>query len=395
MGSLIAQIVSVTLMNLGSLRRRLWMSLAMVFASAVVVAILLAFLAMAKGFEATMSGAGSSQIAILMREGSASEINSVILQDQVNLIAESAGVARDTNGPLVSPELYVIVDGLKKSTGTEANIPLRGLNETGMAMRNNMRMVEGRMFAPGTNEMIVGEGVLREFNSFEIGKEVRFGKNLWTVVGVFSTGGNIFESELWADIKIIQSHYNRGNSYQSIRLQLENNGDLKPIQETIKREPRLNLEAQTEQEYFASQGKQLQYIATFGWIISSVMALGALAGALNTMYTSVADRAREIATLRALGFSNFSAFCGTIAEAMVLAVAGGLLGSLAAYLFFDGLNTSTLGGSFTQVVFSFEMSPDLFVQGAVLALVIGFISGFFPAWRAARMPVVVAFRHAT
>ncbi|WP_444959018.1 ABC transporter permease [Microbulbifer sp. ZKSA002] len=395
MGSLIAQIVSVTLMNLGSLRRRLWMSLAMVFASAVVVAILLAFLAMAKGFEATMSGAGSSQIAILMREGSASEINSVILQDQVNLIAESAGVARDTNSPLVSPELYVIVDGLKKSTGTEANIPLRGLNETGMAMRNNMRMVEGRMFTPGTNEMIVGEGVLREFNGFEIGKEVRFGKNLWTVVGVFSTGGNIFESELWADIKIIQSHYNRGNSYQSIRLQLENDGDLKPIQETIKREPRLNLEAQTEQEYFASQGKQLQYIATFGWIISSVMALGALAGALNTMYTSVADRAREIATLRALGFSNFSAFCGTIAEAMVLAVAGGLLGSLAAYLFFDGLNTSTLGGSFTQVVFSFEMSPDLFVQGAVLALVIGFISGFFPAWRAARMPVVVAFRHAT
>ncbi|WP_444936921.1 ABC transporter permease [Microbulbifer sp. JMSA004] len=395
MGSLIAQIVSVTLMNLGSLRRRLWMSLAMVFASAVVVAILLAFLAMAKGFEATMSGAGSSQIAILMREGAASEINSVILQDQVNLIAESAGVARDTNSPVVSPELYVIVDGLKKSTGTEANIPLRGLNETGMAMRNNMRMVEGRMFTPGTNEMIVGEGVLREFNGFEIGKEVRFGKNLWTVVGVFSTGGNIFESELWADIKIIQSHYNRGNSYQSIRLQLENNGDLKPIQETIKREPRLNLEAQTEQEYFASQGKQLQYIATFGWIISSVMALGALAGALNTMYTSVADRAREIATLRALGFSNFSAFCGTIAEAMVLAVAGGLLGSLAAYLFFDGLNTSTLGGSFTQVVFSFEMSPDLFVQGAVLALVIGFISGFFPAWRAARMPVVVAFRHAT
>ncbi|WP_445362892.1 ABC transporter permease [Microbulbifer sp. ANSA003] len=395
MGSLIAQIVSVTLMNLGSLRRRLWMSLAMVFASAVVVAILLAFLAMAKGFEATMSGAGSSQIAILMREGSASEINSVILQDQVNLIAESAGVARDTNGPLVSPELYVIVDGLKKSTGTEANIPLRGLNETGMAMRNNIRMVEGRMFTPGTNEMIVGEGVLREFNGFEIGKEVRFGKNLWTVVGVFSTGGNIFESELWADIKIIQSHYNRGNSYQSVRLQLENNGDLTPIQETIQREPRLNLEAQTEQEYFASQGKQLQYIATFGWIISSVMALGALAGALNTMYTSVADRAREIATLRALGFSNFSAFCGTIAEAMVLAVAGGLLGSLAAYLFFDGLNTSTLGGSFTQVVFSFEMSPDLFVQGAVLALVIGFISGFFPAWRAARMPVVVAFRHAT
>jgi len=394
MGSLIAQIVSVTLMNLGSLRRRLWMSLAMVLASAVVVAILLAFLAMAKGFEETMRGAGSNQVAILMREGSSTELNSVITQDQVNLIGESAGIARDTNGPLISPELYVIVDGIKKSSGTEANIPLRGLNKTGMGMRTNMRLVEGRMFTPGTNEMVVGQGVLREFDGFEIGKEVRFGKNLWSVVGVFSTGGNIFESELWADIKIIQSHYNRGNSYQSIRVTLEKDGDLDPIKVTIEREPRLNLDVQTEREYFASQGKQLQYIATFGWIISAVMALGALAGALNTMYTSVADRAKEIATLRALGFSNFSAFCGTIAEAMVLAAAGGLLGSLAAFMFFDGLNTSTLGGSFTQVVFSFEMSADLFLQGAVLALVIGFISGFFPAWRAARMPVIVAFRHA-
>ncbi|MFA0809671.1 ABC transporter permease [Microbulbifer epialgicus] len=395
MGSLIAQIVSVTLMNLGSLRRRLWMSLAMVLASAVVVAILLAFLAMAKGFEETMRGAGSSQIAILMRKSSSSEINSVIQQEQVNLIGESEGITHDSSGPLISPELYVIVDGIKKSTGTEANIPLRGLNKTGMNMRTNMRLVEGRMFTPGTNEMVVGQGVLREFDGFEIGKEVRFGKNLWTVVGVFSTGGNIFESELWADIKIIQSHYNRGNSYQSIRAKLENDGDLGPLKETIEREPRLNLDIQTEQEYFASQGKQLQYIATFGWIISAVMALGALAGALNTMYTSVADRAKEIATLRALGFSNFSAFCGTIAEAMVLAVTGGLLGSLAAFIFFDGLNTSTLGGSFTQVVFSFEMSPDLFLQGAILALVIGFVSGFFPAWRAARMPVIVAFRHAT
>ncbi|WP_444929160.1 ABC transporter permease [Microbulbifer sp. SSSA002] len=393
MGSLIAQIVSVTAMNLGSLRRRLWMSLAMVFAAAVVVAILLAFLAMAKGFEATMSGAGSSQIAILMREGSSTELNSVMQQEQVNLIAESAGIARDANGPLVSAELFVIVDGTKKSTGGEANIPLRGLNQIGMAMRSNMRLVEGRMFTPGTNEMIVGAGVLREFDGFETGQEVRFGKNLWTVVGVFSTGGNIFESELWADIKIIQSHYNRANSYQSIRLQLENDGDLTPVEATIQREPRLNLEAQTEREYFANKGKQLQYIATFGWIVSSVMALGALAGALNTMYTSVADRAREIATLRALGFSNFSAFCSTIAEAMLLALAGGLLGSVAAYLFFDGLNASTLGGNFTQVVFNFEMSPDLFVQGATLALVIGFISGFFPAWRAARMPVAIAFRH--
>lgn len=391
--SLFKQMAAVTVMNIRSLPRRLWMSLAMVLASAVVVAILLAFLAMAKGFEATMNGAGSDGIAIMMREGAAAELNSVVTREQVNLVEESPGIARDAEGPLVSPELYVIVDGIKKSTGTEANIPLRGLNARGMAMRENMQLVEGRMFTPGTNEMIVGAGVLREFDGFEVGDEVRFGKNVWMVVGVFSTGGNVFESELWADVAMIQSHYERGSSYQTIRVQLETPGDLAPLQETIEREPRLNLELQTESNYFAGQGKQLQYMAIFGRVISFIMALGALAGALNTMYTSVADRAKEIATLRALGFSNFSAFCGTIAESLALAIAGGLLGSLAAFVFFDGLNASTLGGSFTQVVFSFEMSPDLFVQGALLALAIGFVSGFFPAWRAARLPVIVAFRN--
>ncbi|MEW5250863.1 ABC transporter permease [Microbulbifer sp. 2201CG32-9] len=388
-----SQIATVTVMNIRSLPQRLWMSLAMVLASAVVVAILLAFLAMAKGFEATLSGAGSDTIAVLTREGAAAEINSVVTREQVNLVADSPGIVQDAQGADISAELYVIVDGTKKSSGTDANIPLRGLDARGMAMRSNMELVEGRMFTPGTNEMIVGAGVLREFDGFAIGQEVRFGKNVWTVVGVFSTGGDIFESELWADARMIQSHYNRGSSYQVIRARLEQPGDLAPLQETIDQEPRLNLELKTEAEYFSEQGKQLQYMAIFGRVISSIMALGALAGALNTMYTSVASRAKEIATLRALGFGNFSAFCGTIAEALVLAAAGGLLGSLAAFAFFDGLNTSTLGGSFTQVVFSFEMSPDLFVQGAVLALLIGFVSGFFPAWRAARMPVIVAFRN--
>jgi len=381
------------MMNVRSLPRRLWMSLAMVLASAVVVAILLAFLAMAKGFESTMNGAGSDDVAMLMREGAAAELNSTVTRDQVNLVEDLPGIARDSDGAKVSPELYVIVDGTKKSTGTEANLPLRGLDARGMAMRGNVQLTRGRNFTPGTNELIVGEGVLREFDGFDVGSEVRFGKNTWKVVGAFSTGGNVFESELWADAKVIQSHYNRGSSYQTIRAQLQKPGDLEPLQKAIAADPRLNLDAQTEKAYFAGQGKQLQYMAIFGRVISFIMALGALAGALNTMYTSVADRAKEIATLRALGFSNFSAFCGTIAEALVLAIAGGLLGSIAAFLFFDGLNASTLGGSFTQVVFRFDMSPELFVQGAVLALVIGFASGFFPAWRAARLPVIVAFQN--
>jgi len=394
MSTLLSQSAAVIKMNIQSLPRRLWMSLAMVFASAVVVAILLAFLAMAKGFDATMQSAGSDDVAMFMRTGSAAELNSSASRDQVNLIENAPGIARDEQGPIVSPELYVIVDGLKKSTQSEANIPLRGLSERGVTMRKGFTLLEGRMFSPGTDELIVGAGILREFEGFDLGQEIRFGKYKWKVVGVFSTGGNVFESELWADAKVIQNLYNRGSSFQSVRARMTTPMSLPLISDYLKNEPRLTHEVQSESAYFAEQGKSLGYMAMFGWVISSVMALGALAGALNTMYTSVADRAMEIATLRAIGFSHISAFIGTMAEAMTLAAIGSIVGSLAAFIFFDGLSASTLGGSFTQVVFSFKLTPELFVNGISMALVIGFISGFFPAWQAARVPVIVAFQTA-
>ncbi|GAB3020967.1 ABC transporter permease [Bowmanella dokdonensis] len=390
--SVISQSLAVIKMNVLSLPRRVWMSLAMVLAAAVVVAVLLAFLAMAKGFEATMQSAGSEDVAFFIRTGSAAELNSTVTKDQVNLISEAPGIASNDDGPLVSPELYVIVDGIKKSTGTEANIPLRGIEPQGLAMRENFSLTQGRLFTPGTDELIVGEGILRQFDGFELGQEVRFGKNRWTVVGVFSTGGNVFESELWADARVIQTLYNRGSSYQSVRAKLEPGASLQSIEQYLKQDPRLNQEVQSEAAYFATQGESLGYMALFGRVISSIMALGALAGALNTMYTSVADRAKEIATLRAIGFSNLSAFIGTLVEAMVLALIGGIIGALAAFALFDGMNASTLGGSFTQVVFSFELSTDLILQGIYLALIIGFISGFFPAWRATSVPVAVAFQ---
>ena len=389
-----SQSTAVIAMNIRSLPRRLWMSLAMIFASAVVVAILLAFLAMAKGFEATMQSAGSDDIAFFMRTGSAAELNSSASKDQVNLIENAPGIVKDEQGPLVSPELYVIVDGVKKSTQIEANIPLRGLNQRGVDMRKGFTLTAGRMFTPGTDELIVGAGILREFDGFDLGQEIRFGKYTWKVVGVFSTGGNVFESELWADAKVIQNLYNRGSSYQTVRARIGSPDDLAAINEYLKSEPRLTHEVQTESAYFATQGKSLEYMAIFGWVISSIMALGALAGALNTMYTSVSDRSMEIATLRAIGFSSMSAFIGTMVEAMTLAVIGSLVGSLAAFIFFDGMNASTLGGSFTQVVFSFQLTSELFMQGITMALIIGFISGVFPAWRAARVPVIVAFQSA-
>lgn len=391
MNSLLEQSFAVIKMNVRSIPRRLWMSLAMIFASSVVVAILLAFLAMAKGFEATLEGAGSDDVAIFLREGSAAELNSSVIRDQVNLINAAPGLKKTNDQVESSAELYVIVDGIKKSTKTEANIPLRGLDLEGLSLRKGFELVDGRLFTPGTNELIVGRGILQQFEGFELNQDIRFGKSSWKVVGIFSTGGNVFESELWADSKVVQSVYNR-SAYQTVRARLESPAALTTVQEYSANDPRLKLEVKSEKAYYAEQGKQLGYIAIFGQVISTVMALGALAGALNTMYTSVADRAKEIATLRAIGFSNASAFIGTLVEALVLAAIGGLLGSLAAFLLFDGLSASTLGGSFSQVVFSFKLTQALLIEGIVWALVIGFISGFFPAFKAARMPVIVAFQ---
>jgi putative ABC transport system permease protein len=380
-------------MNILSLPRRLWMSLAAVFAVSVVVAVLLAFLAMAKGFEKTLAGTGTDRIAIVTRVGSQSELNSVLSRDAVNVLSTAPGIARDAQGdPIYSAELYVIVDGIKRSSQTEVNIPMRGISPDGFRLREQLDIVAGRAFEPGRNEIVVGQGVQRAFDGFELGREIRFGKTMWEVVGVFSTGGSAFESELWADAPTVQSQFQRGSSFQTVRMLLETPGDVAPIRDFIESDPQLNLEVQTEAAYFASQGEALNGIAIFGWSISIVMGLGALAGALNTMYTSVASRARETATLRAIGFSNVSAFMGTLAESIVLSVTGGIIGALVAWLVFDGFSASTLGASFTQVVFSFELTPELFRNGIVLALAIGLIGGIFPAWRAARVPVVTAFQ---
>lgn len=388
-----SQIWTVVVMNILSLPRRLWMSLAAIFAVSVVVAVLLAFLAMAKGFEQTLAGTGTDRIAIITRTGSQSELNSSMSRDTVNLVATAPGIARDAGGdPVYSAELYVIVDGIKRSNQLKANIPMRGISPRGFGLREQLEIVEGRQFEPGRNEIVVGEGVLRQFEGFELGREIRFGKTNWEVVGVFSTGGSAFESELWADAPTVQSQFQRGSSFQTVRLRLETPGDVQPILEFVENDPQLILDVETEADFFANQGRALTGIAIFGWILSVVMGLGALAGALNTMYTSVAARAREIATLRAIGFSNISAFMGTLAESLLLSVLGGLAGAIAAWLFFDGFSASTLGASFTQVVFTFELTPELFRDGIVLAVAIGLIGGLFPAWRAARVPVVTAFQ---
>lgn len=390
MRSLLLQIVAVTVINLKSMPQRLWLSLSTVLAVALVVMVLLSFLAMANGFRRTIEGAGAPDIAVVLRGGSQAEINSVVMRDQVRLIEEGPGVARGADGkPLVSAELYLTVDGVKRSTGTKANLPLRGIGATGAALRRDVTLVAGRMFHPGSDEIVVGQALLREFQGFDLGQTVSFGTSRWTIVGIFSTGGSVFESEIWADLSVVQSLFKRNNSFQTVRARLQSPAALAELKAYSDGDPRLKLDVKSEAEYFADQASQTSdLIQKLGWPLAIAMAFGALAGALNTMYSSVAARAVEIATLRALGFGGFPAFVGTLAESLVLAAIGGIIGAAATYLIFDGFSASTLGASFTQVVFSFKLSPQLIGQGIVLALVVGLIGGLLPAYRAARMPIV-------
>ena len=389
---ILRQILAVARINIRSLPRRPGMALTTLLASAIVVAVLLAFLAMADGFERTVAGAGAADVAVVMRPGSQSELNSVITRDQLRLLQNAPLAARDAKGrPLISPELYVIVDGTKKRTGTPVNVPLRGVRPLAAELRENFRLVAGRMFETGRNEIIAGRALLNSVEGLALGQEIRFGSQRWRLVGIFETGGNVFESELWGDLATVQSRFNRGGSVQVVRIKLESPDRLADLNAWLDADPQLKLKAQSEQAYLARLAEgTVQLIRWFGWPTAIIMTIGALAGALNTMYAAVAARMREIATLRAIGFSGFAAFVGTMLESLALAALGGLVGSLGAVALFEGRTGSTLGGSFTQVVFSFHLTPAAVISGMLLAVVIGILGGIFPGARAACLPTLTA-----
>jgi putative ABC transport system permease protein len=393
MSALFRQIVAVTKINLLSLPQRLWMSLSAIIAIAFVVIVLLGALALDNGFRQALNSSGSDDIAIILREGaSGGEINSTITREQQQLIEAAPGVAKGPDGkPQVSSELYVVVDGIKKSTQTKANLPLRGLNASALGARKGIKIIQGRMFTPGSNEIVIGAGVLKQFDGFALGDSKKLGANTWKIVGVFDAGGSIFESELWADLRVVQSLFNRGSTVQSMRVRLTRPAALKQLVAYAKADPRLKVEIKSEQNYYAEQAKQSgDLISKVGKPLAVIMAFGALAGALNTMYASVAARTSEIATLRTIGFGGFSTFVGTLTESFVLALLGAALGASLAYLFFNGMSASTLGGSFTQVVFNLSLSTPQLVQGTIWATVLGFLGGVFPAIRAARQPILSA-----
>ena len=390
--SIMSQTRSVIAMNVRSIPQRLWMSLATVVSIALVVAVLLGFLSLANGFNQTLKGSGAPDVAIVLRDGSEAELNSTLSREQVDLLGRGPGVKPGADGlPVVSGELLMVVDGIKKSSQTKANMPLRGVGANGLLVRKQAKIREGRMFAPGSNEIVVGAGLLREFQGFEMGKSVRFGAQTWRVVGVFEAPGTVFESELWADAPVVQSLFKRGTSFQTARVVMTSPAALSAFIAYAKNEPRLQLKAQSEQTYYAAQAERSGLlIKYFGWPLGINMAIGALAGALNTMYASVSNRAAEIATLRVIGFSGFSAFMGTMVEALVLSALGALLGVLICAVGFNGLSASTLGAGFTQVAFRVQIGPEIIGQAVTLALIIGLVGGIFPGWRAARQRPLLA-----
>jgi putative ABC transport system permease protein len=387
------QLRTAARISLLSLPQRVWLSLVTLLSVALVVSVLLGFLAMANGFRITVKSTGSESIAIAQRSGSQGEITSNVSLEQVRLLADAPGVARDAAGNAnISPEIYVVVDGIKRSSNTPANLPLRGISTTGVALREGIRITEGRMFTPGSNEMVVGRSILTSFKGFELGSTIRLGTDDWTVVGIFDAGGSVFESELWADLNVVQSLFNRQAAVQIVRLGLAGNPaeSLAALKRYSEGEPRLQLDVLSEKQYFAEQSSATaDLIFYLGWPLGIAMALGALAGAMNAMYSSVSNRTREIVTLRIIGFSGSSAFMGTLSESVVLALLGGVLGSALCFVFFDGMAATTLGSSFTQIVFKFELTPDVIAQGMLMALVIGIAGGVLPARKAARMPLTV------
>ncbi len=332
--------------------------------------------------------------AIVLRGGSADELSSGLSLEAVKYVMDAPGIVQGPDGPLASPELYVIVDVPMKSTGTKANVPLRGVGSNAFPIRRAFRIIEGRPFERGMNEVIVGRGAAAQFAGLEVGSVVRFGRTPWVVTGVFEDGGSVSESEIWTDATVLQGAYNRGNSYQSVRVRLPGPGQVAGLTRHLEADPRFVMTVRTERKFLEAQSSVLiTSVRTIGMLIALVMGVGAVFAALNTMYAAVASRTREIATLRALGFGALPVVASVLAEALLLGLFGGILGGLAAYFAFNGFQASTLNfQSFSQITFAFAVTPALMVTGTVYALVLSLIGGLLPGIRAARLPVIQGLR---
>lgn len=386
--------LAATRIGIASLPQRWGASSVIVVGIAGVVGVLVAMLAMGEGFRATLASTGDDTTAIVLRGGSQAETNSVIMRDQVPLVSGLPGIARDAQGrPLLSPELSQVVNLVSRADGTDVNAQFRGVGEQAWTVHDKVRIVAGRRFGTGLREIVVGQGAQSQFRGLEVGRTLRLGNQDWTVVGLF-VSGDAHDSELWTDAQTLATTYNR-SAWQSLSVRTEGRAGFERFKAAMAADPRLKLDVETTRDYYGKQGGGLStLLSILGKVIGAIMAIGAVFGALNTMYAAVAGRAREIATMRALGFRSVPVVTAVMLETMLLALAGGVLGGLVAWALFNGYSVSTLGSNFSAVVFQFKVSPGLLWTGLKWALGIGLVGGLFPALRAARLPITSALREA-
>lgn len=381
------QLYEITLLSLRNLPSRLGSSSVIVVGIGGVVGVLVAILAMAKGFEASMDRAIAPDRAIVLRGGSTSELSSGMGPQEMGVIAAWSEVTA------ASGELYVVADVPKRSNQSPANLAIRGVEQSAFDIRPEITIVEGRTFGTGKTEMIAGRGAVAEFEGIDVGSTIKLRNSEWTIVGIFEADGSVYESEVWADLATAQSEFRRGGGVSSMRVRLASPDAASGLSKRIEEDPRLDLTLTSEDEYFRNQSEGMTaLIESFGYTVAVIMAIGAIFAALNTMYTAVSTRTVEIATLRALGFGNAPVVISVVIEALLLAVLGGIAGAAVAYFGFNGWTVSTLSEGFSQVAFDFTVTPELLTYGVLWAVGLGLIGGLFPAVRAARLPITTALR---
>jgi putative ABC transport system permease protein len=391
----IRQVAAVVALNVRTIPARLSSSAVAIIGIAGVVVVFVSVLSIAAGFAAAMQGSGSPTRALVMRTGADTELTSGLEGPDVDVIKQAPGIRREGSGPLASAELYVILDVPKKSTpDASANVPMRGIDAMGMEVREEVSLVAGRMFQFGTNEVIVGRAANGQFVNMNTGDTIVSGQNKWNVVGIFEADGGVAETEIWADVRTLQGAYRRGNTYQSVLVRLDSSDTFDTFRDWLTSNPQVNVAIRRENEYYAAQSVAMtRLIQTIGFGIAALMGIGAVFGAILTMYTAVATRAREIATLRALGFDTTSVLISVLIESLGLGAIGGAIGAAAAYVAFNGYQTSTMNfQTFTQVAFAFRVTPELLGMGLFYALLMGLVGGLLPAIRASRLPIASALR---
>jgi putative ABC transport system permease protein len=391
----IRQTAAVIALNLRTIPARLSASAVAIIGIACVVVVFVSVLSIGAGFAAAMQGAGAPGRALVLRSGADTEMTSGLDGADVDVIKQAPGVRRDAAGLLASAELCVILEIPKKSTpDTGANVPLRGIEPAGVSARQEVSIVQGRMFRFGTNEVIVGRAASRQFMNMNVGDTIVSGQNRWQVVGTFEADGGVAETEVWVDARTLQGAYRRGNTYQAVTAQLDSIEMFDTFRDWLTSNPQLRVSVRRESEYYAAQSRDMtRLIQSVGFGIAGLMGIGAIFGAILTMYTVVATRVREIATLRALGFNTASVLVSVLAESLALGAIGGTIGAITAYLAFNGYQTSTMNfQTFSQVAFAFRVTPELLGMGLFYALAMGLVGGLLPAIRAARLPIAAALR---